>query len=220
MKMLRSCGVEPYAYTGCAADKITTSLFDIAVYPNGKETIMDNYVDQTTMDTFLADGGHFMGFGGGAKIIGVEFDYWDGGQDLTPPATHGMEDITITDGDTGSGTYSVAYWKEDPSDYHWDGSGPTVQTYYTPISWTATHLSAQAGAVKVAYFADEGSDQICMVKYPYGDGGSKIFMSTVDPSTEEGSLNDGCQWDEGTHGYSDPDSEWGLIDNILTWMGL
>lgn len=221
MKMLRHCGIEPYSYTGCAADEITTDKFDLAVYPNGKETVMDNYVDKSTMDTFLANGGHFMGFGGGAKIIGVELDYWGGRQDISPPATHGMEDVTIVDNDTGSGTYEIAYWKEDSADHHWDGLTPTNSTYYTPISWTSAQVDDTPNAVEVGYFRDEGSNQICMVKYPWGDGGSKIFLSTVDPSTHEGSNStDGCQWDDGTHGYSDSDSEWGLIDNILSWMGL
>lgn len=223
MKMLRSLGVEPYAYTGCAADEITIDKFDLAVYPNGKETVMDNYIDVATCNTFLANGGHFMGFGGGAKLVGVHLDYWGGGQDLSPPAQHGMEDVTIVDADTGSGTYSVAYWKEPASadGHHWDGLSPTNPTNYTPISWTSAHVDDTPGAVEVGYFTDEGSSQICMVKYPWGNGGSKIFMSAVDPGTHEGSNStDGCQWDDGTKGYFDPDSEWGLIDNILTWMGL
>jgi len=221
MKMLYSLGIQPYAYDSHANTEITIDKFDMAVFPNGHETVMDDYIDVPTLDAFLADGGDFIGIGGGAKIVGVQLDYWDSLQDLTPPATHGMESITICDPDTGAGTYSVAYWDEEASadGHHWDGSGPTLPANYNPISWTSAHVAGQVGATAVAYFTDEGPDQICMVKYPYGTGGSKIFMASIDPSTEEGSVTDGCQWDNGVKGYSDPDSEWPLIDNILTWMG-
>ncbi|MBE9569966.1 hypothetical protein KAX97_15045 [candidate division WOR-3 bacterium] len=222
MKMLRSLGIEPYAYDSHANDEITIDKFNMAIFPNGHETVMDNYIDKPTLDTFLANGGDFIGIGGGAKIVGVELNYWDSGQDLTPPAQHGMEDMTIIDPDTGSGVYSVAFWDKEASadGHHWDGSDPTLPDTYDAISWTSSHVAGQPGAISVAYFTDEGSDQICMVKYPYGTGGSKILMSSVDPGTEEGSDSiDECQWDDGVKGYSDPDSEWPLIGNIFTWMG-
>lgn len=130
------------------------------------------YIDEITLDTFLADGGDFIGIGGGANLVGVHHNYWGARETTYPPDTHGMESITICDPDTGLGTYSVAYWKTEASanGHHWDRNYPTSPNPNNAISWTTTSVSA-AGVTSVAYFADEGSDEICMVKYPYGTGG-------------------------------------------------
>lgn len=229
MKMLRSLGIEPYAYDSAGATEITTSLFDLSVYPNGVEKVMDDYVDKPTIDTFVANGGDLIGIGGGANLVGVHFGYWDAsyisGKNLK--IDHGMVDVPITDPDTGSGTYSIAYWEAEAAvdGHHWDGAGPDSPASYTPIGWEISDVEAAGATVVGTYYISSGPpkqrrDIAVMIKYPYGTGGGKIFLSSVDPGTEEGSLNDGCQWDNGTKGYFDSDSEWGLIDNILAWMGL
>ena len=80
------------------------------------------YIDEITLDTFLADSGNFIGIGGGAKLVGVHLNYWGARETIYLPDTHGMESITICERDTGLGTYSVGYWKTEASanGHHWD----------------------------------------------------------------------------------------------------
>ncbi|MBI9083360.1 MAG: pre-peptidase C-terminal domain-containing protein [Desulfobacterales bacterium] len=247
MKMLYDLGIEPYAWDGYGSYEVRrwewgpppqNSRFQLCVFPNGNTPLMTwkqpdgtmLFINKQTMEYFVdRTGGHIIAIGGGARtVVGAEgLDFWDSSTYMPgSPVNHGMEGITVTDSTIGINDYDIAYWREPTVADGWD-EGPTDPNTiyageYTTVAWTASQVSWQPGAVPVAYFDDIGSNYIAMVRYPKGYG--KIFLSAVDPFTEEGSLNDDARWDNrswenATDGYNDRDSEKPLIRNVLNWMG-
>jgi hypothetical protein len=196
-------------------------------YPNTNNMI---YIQKATMEQFLKDGGHIIGIGGGARTVVASqgLDFWDSWTYVPgSPVEHGMEPITVTDPVIGAKPYQIAYWTKPTLADGWDEGAfdPTMilPGMYTPVAWNAWQVSQQPGAVPVAYFNDLGSNIIAMVRYPYWNG--KIFLSAVDPFTEEGSLRDDALWDnrswpDATDGYNDADSEKPLVNGVLNWMGI
>ncbi len=224
MKMLDYLGVQPYGWDEYARKNITIDTFDLVVFPNGNGEIMDtenrwvDYIDEATIDQFVADGGDIIGIGGGAELVWSELGYSvsELSANTSPPLSDGLNGVTITNSGDYNGDYQVAYW--------YDGSGGSsaadwdTDVTYDPISWTDNGGGSQ---YLVGYLSSDSS-QYVMIKYtnPKGDGtNAQVFLTTVDPSTEETTTTnrDAAIWDNDD--FNDPDSEWDFMGSILEWMG-
>ena len=246
MKMLDDLGIEPYAWDGYGSYEVVKNewlspynpRFQLCVFPNGNTPLMTTkkadgtmlFIQKNTMETFLQNGGHILAIGGGARtVVGSEgLDFWASSTWMPgSPINHGMETITVTDSTIGQNSYQVAYWTKPATADGWD-EGPTdpntiLPGMYTTVAWYAGQVYQNPGAMAVAYFNDLSPQHVAMCRYPKWNG--KIFLSAVDPFTEEGSAKDGARWDDrssttATDGYNDTDSEKPLVRNVLSWMGL
>ena len=231
MKMLDSFGITPYAWDGYARYQVVTrewlnpeqKRFDLVVFPGGVREIMKihtatpvNSFSYDSLKKFISDGGHVLGIGAGAAFVADELKTWPTDFLLRSPLKHGLQSVQISDPIIGKGVYKIALWTRTSfsKGSGWDGGSPYEPATYTSLYWTPEAVT-KAGAVPVGFFKQDKQKSIAMVRYEAGK--SKIFLSAVDPATEEGGLKDGSLWD---NYLKDPESEWPLMGKVLEWMGL
>jgi glutamine amidotransferase-like uncharacterized protein len=222
MKMLKHFGIQPYGWDNYSNGKISINDFDMIVFPNGYENVMNNWIDDSMIDQFVADGGDIIGIGGGTDMVWNDLGYSISALsdhligNLNNGVGDGLVHVTVNNAPDSSlnGDYTVALWIDGSSassSADWD-SGVS----YDPIYWTGDSSYA------IGYFTDSDSGDFAMIKYvnPKGDGtNAQVFLTAVDPSTEEttSTNRDATYWDNDD--YNDPESEWDLGGSVLEWMG-